>query len=238
MTILRDLPPRDLPPMVPPVLPDVITFYLDHFLDPKVSHPSVNHVLKRGLDIIGACVGLGITALLLFPIALLIYIDDPGPIFYCQMRCGLKGKHFRLWKFRSMVRNADRLQSKIQNQARGHIFKNENDPRITRTGRWLRRTSLDELPQFWNILLGQMSLVGTRPPTPHEVAQYKLRHWARLAVKPGLTGEWQVNGRSKVIDFETVVDLDLRYVRNWSLGYDLWLMLKTIPVVLGMKGAC
>ncbi|HEY9753305.1 MAG TPA: sugar transferase, partial [Coleofasciculaceae cyanobacterium] len=117
------------------------------------------------------------------------------------------------------------------NEASGAIFKNANDPRITRVGKFLRKTSLDELPQFWNVLKGEMSLVGTRPPTPDEVLQYDIPHWQRLDIKPGMTGEWQVNGRSSISNFEEVVQLDLRYQENWSLFYDLHLILKTIVII-------
>ncbi|NES96479.1 MAG: sugar transferase, partial [Desertifilum sp. SIO1I2] len=118
------------------------------------------------------------------------------------------------------------------------IFKNESDPRITRVGRFLRKTSLDELPQFWNVLKGEMSLVGTRPPTHDEVVRYSPHHWRRLDVKPGLTGEWQVNGRSSVKDFEDIVKLDLRYQTKWHPFYDLQLIFKTVHVVLAKTGAC
>ncbi|GAB4232250.1 MAG: hypothetical protein Kow00121_60410 [Elainellaceae cyanobacterium] len=201
-------------------------------------HASVASPLKRCIDITGAIVGLLLTALVLIPIAVAIYIDNPGPIFFGQTRCGLRGQTFRIWKFRSMVVNADRLKHTVANQANGHIFKNDRDPRVTRVGRFLRRTSLDELPQFWNVLRGEMSLVGTRPPTPDEVKGYNSRHWKRLEVKPGITGEWQVNGRSSVTNFEKIVSLDLRYMRRWSIAYDLHLILKTIGVVLNRKGAC
>lgn len=158
-----------------------------------------------------------------------------------RMKCdryGLYGKPFKIWKFRSMVSNADCLKSLVTNQAQGLIFKNENDPRSTRVGRFLRRTSLDEFPQFWNILLGEMSLVGTRPPTEDEVIRYSDRHWQRLNVKPGLTGEWQVNGRSAVKDFEAVVALDLRYQKRWSPWYDWIIIGKTLYIVLARMGAC
>lgn len=201
------------------------------------AHPAVHSRLKRGLDILGAIVGLLLTACLFLPIAVALWLDDPGPILYSQMRCGWRGQPFRIWKFRSMVVNADQLKHKVPNQASGHIFKNDRDPRITRVGRFLRRTSLDELPQFWNVLGGEMSLVGTRPPTLDEVQQYSNRHWQRLEVKPGITGEWQVNGRSSVTDFEAIVALDLRYQQRWSIGYDLKLILKTIELVLQRKGA-
>jgi exopolysaccharide biosynthesis polyprenyl glycosylphosphotransferase len=195
------------------------------------THPSVRSVVKRAIDIVGSIVGLIITAILFIPIIIAIKLDSPGPIFFAQTRCGWMGKNFRIWKFRSMCTNAEFLKSKIQNQASGAFFKNENDPRITKVGRFLRRTSLDELPQFWNVLTGEMSLVGTRPPTPDEVESYEVPEWQRLDVKPGMTGEWQVYGRSQVRNFEDVIKLDLRYQKNWSLKYDLQLILKTILIV-------
>lgn len=201
------------------------------------THPSLKSIAKRLLDFWGALIGLIITGLLLIPIAIAIQIDSPGPIFYSQMRVGFGGKPFRIWKFRSMVNNADQLKHLVDNQAKGHIFKNENDPRITRVGRFLRRTSLDEFPQFWNVLKGEMSLVGTRPPTVDEVMNYEPHHWQRLAVKPGLTGEWQVHGRATVKDFEAIVQMDLAYQRKWSIAYDLYLILRTIAVVFKKEGA-
>lgn len=152
-------------------------------------HPSATSIPKRLIDILGALVGLGATAVVTIPVALAIALDNPGPIFYSQTRCGLNGRTFKIWKFRSMVTGAERLKHLVNNEASGHIFKNENDPRITRVGKFLRRTSLDELPQFWNVLRGEMSLVGTRPPTQDEVKQYSSHHWERLNVKPGITGE-------------------------------------------------
>ncbi len=201
-------------------------------------HPAVTSKAKRLIDIAGALVGLTITAVIAVPLAIAIQIDNPGPILYSQIRCGLRGKPFRIWKFRSMVSNADKLKHLVNNEAKGGIFKNKNDPRVTRVGRFLRKTSLDEFPQFWNVLMGDMSLVGTRPPTVDEVIGYKRHHWERLNVKPGITGEWQANGRSNVIDFEDVVKMDVAYQKNWSLGYDLQLIGKTILVVLKKQGAC
>jgi lipopolysaccharide/colanic/teichoic acid biosynthesis glycosyltransferase len=200
-------------------------------------HPSVTSKAKRTLDILGAVVGLGITAVVAIPVAIASQLDSPGPIFYSQIRYGLNGRSFRIWKFRSMVVGADRLKHLVNNEAKGHIFKNENDPRITRVGRLLRRTSLDELPQFWNVLLGEMSLVGTRPPTSEEVMHYSSHHWERLSVKPGITGEWQANGRSSVKDFEDIVRLDLNYQRKWSIAYDMRLIVKTLKVVLNKSDA-
>lgn len=196
-----------------------------------ITHPSVRSWVKRTIDVVGAIVGLIITGILLVPIAAAITIDNPGPIFFGQTRCGWMGRHFRIWKFRSMCTNAEALKSKIQNQASGAFFKNDNDPRITKVGRILRKTSLDELPQFWNVLKGEMSLVGTRPPTPDEVERYEVPQWQRLDVKPGMTGEWQVNGRSQVRDFEDVIRLDLKYQQNWSLMYDLKLIVKTVTIL-------
>ncbi len=200
-------------------------------------HCSARSKRKRIIDIIGALVGLVVTAILGIGIAIAIQLDNPGPILYSQIRCGVKGKPFRIWKFRSMVVEADQLKHLVDNQAKGHIFKNQDDPRITRVGQFLRRTSLDELPQFWNVLKGDMSLVGTRPPTVEEVMKYEDHHWKRLNIKPGMTGEWQANGRSKVTDFEDIVRMDIAYQQKWSITYDFQLMLKTLRVVAQKDGA-
>ncbi|MBD2354490.1 sugar transferase [Tolypothrix sp. FACHB-123] len=200
-------------------------------------HPSVQSKFKRLLDILGSLVGLLILAILFVPIAIAIKIDSPGPIFFAQERYGLQGRPFRLYKFRSMVSDAEQLKSLVDNEANGLIFKNKNDFRITKIGHFLRSTSLDELPQFWNVLLNDMSLVGTRPPTGDEVIHYTEKHWQRLNVKPGLTGEWQVNGRSQVTNFEQIVDLDLQYQNNWHPLYDLSLIIKTIYVIFARVGA-
>ncbi|OLT61316.1 anti-anti-sigma factor [Moorena bouillonii PNG] len=197
------------------------------------THPSTRSWAKRCLDILGGIVGLGITAILFIPIAIAIKLDSPGPIFFSQIRCGWMGKGFRIWKFRSMYTDAEAQKDSVQNQSKdAKIFKNENDPRITRVGRFLRKTSLDELPQFWNVIKGEMSLVGTRPPVPKEVDIYEVPEWQRLNVKPGMTGEWQVHGRSQVRDFADIIKLDLRYQRNWSLMYDLKLIIKTLFILL------
>jgi lipopolysaccharide/colanic/teichoic acid biosynthesis glycosyltransferase len=209
------------------------------YFDGLPVHPSVISIPKRIIDILGAIVGLAITAILIIPIALATQMDNPGFIFYSQIRYGLNGRPFRIWKFRSMVVGADRIKHLVNNEAAcDHIFKNENDPRITRVGRFLRRTSLDELPQFWNVLLGEMSLVGTRPPTFDEVMHYSSHHWLRLNVKPGITGEWQANGRSNIKEFEDIVRMDLEYQRKWSVAYDIILILKTMKVVSSKSGAC
>jgi lipopolysaccharide/colanic/teichoic acid biosynthesis glycosyltransferase len=208
-----------------------------HLPEKQFSHSSVNSILKRFIDILGAFVGLTLTAILFIPVAIAIYIDDPGPIFYSQVRCGHRGRTFRIWKFRSMVTNADALKHLVGNEAQGLVFKNKNDPRITRVGALLRKTSLDEFPQFWNVLTGDMSLVGTRPPTIDEVMGYAPHHWLRLEVKPGITGEWQVRGRSSINNFEDIVKLDLEYQANWSVLYDIRLLIETIVTVLKRNGA-
>lgn len=198
---------------------------------PPATHRSVRSWVKRTIDVVGAIVGLGITAIVFVPIAVAIKLDSPGPILFAQIRCGWMGRRFRIWKFRSMCVNAEALKSTVQNQVTGALFKNDNDPRVTKVGRFLRRSSLDELPQFWNVLKGEMSLVGTRPPTPDEVERYEVPEWQRLDVKPGMTGEWQVSGRSQLRSFEDVIRLDLKYQKNWSLMYDIKLIFKTIAVV-------
>lgn len=204
----------------------------------QTEHPSVTSSAKRLIDIIGAIVGLVITAFVCIPVAIATLFSDRGPLFYSQMRCGLHGTTFRIWKFRSMVVNADKLKHLVKNEAQGHIFKCTHDPRITPIGKILRRTSLDELPQFWNVLKGEMSLVGTRPPTLDEVMHYQPHHWQRLQVKPGMTGQWQANGRSSIKDFEKIVSMDVEYQRKWSPMYDLRLIFKTIWVVVTKTGAC
>lgn len=197
-----------------------------------MTHPSVKSKLKRSLDLLGALVGLGITTVLFIPIAIAIKLDSPGPILFGQIRCGWMHRPFRMWKFRSMYIDAEAHKAEVENQIEGDkLFKNENDPRITKVGHFLRRTSLDELPQFWNVLKGEMSLVGTRPPTPDEVDRYEVAEWQRLDVKPGMTGEWQVSGRSTIKKFEDVVHLDQKYQKNWSLIYDIKLIFKTIRVI-------
>ncbi len=198
---------------------------------PAAMHPSVRSKTKRLMDIVGGLIGLAVVGILFIPVAIAIKLDSPGPVLFSQTRCGWMGKRFKIWKFRSMVTNAEALKATIDNQAQGAFFKNENDPRITRVGRFLRKTSLDEFPQFWNVVKGDMSLIGTRPPTPDEVERYEVPNWQRLDVRPGLSGEWQVNGRSKIRDFEDVIKLDLRYQENWSLVYDLKLIFKTIIVI-------
>ncbi|MGB7440961.1 MAG: sugar transferase [Coleofasciculaceae cyanobacterium] len=197
------------------------------------THPSVRSWVKRLIDLVGATIGLGITAIAFIPIAAAIKFESHGPIFFGQIRQGWMGKEFKIWKFRSMYTDAEERKKQLvaENQADGKTFKMKNDPRVTKVGRFLRKTSLDELPQFWNVLKGEMSLVGTRPPTPNEVDIYEVPEWQRLDVKPGMTGEWQVSGRSTISKFEDIIALDLRYQRNWSLTHDIKLIIKTILVV-------
>ena len=195
--------------------------------------------LKRCLDVAGALAGLGLTVFLFPFIALAIRLDSPGPLFFRQVRVGENGRLFTCWKFRSMYRDAERQQKELipLNEMNGALFKIRNDPRVTRVGRFLRRMSLDELPQFWNVLRGEMSLVGTRPPTPEEVAGYGYKHRKRICIKPGITGLWQVSGRNDIRDFDEVVRLDIEYIDQWSLWLDVKILMKTFRVLLARSGA-
>lgn len=194
---------------------------------------------KRMLDICGSIVGLIGTGIVFIIFAPIIYIQSPGPIFFKQERVGKNGRTFKIIKFRSMYLDAEERKKELmdQNKMKGLMFKMDNDPRIIPIGKFMRETSLDELPQFWNILKGDMSLVGTRPPTVDEYMQYENHHKRRLAVKPGLTGMWQVSGRSDITDFEEVVALDSEYLDNWNFWLDIKILFKTVRVVLGRKGS-
>ena len=165
--------------------------------------------------------------------------QSPGPVFFSQVRVGKNGRKFKLYKFRSMNVNAEEQKKELleKNEMDGLMFKMEDDPRVFPIGRVMRRYSIDELPQFMNVLRGDMSLVGTRPPTVEEFTQYELHHRARLGIKPGLTGMWQVSGRSNITDFEEVVKLDTKYISNWTLGLDVKILFKTLEVVIMGKGA-
>ena len=230
-------------------------------IDPSVPvHPSVRNPIKRIIDIVGSLIGLSFTAILFVPIALAIMLESKGNVLFGQIRCGLLSKPFKIWKFRSMVKNAEQLKIKVENQVEasstvpiiggddtttsGKFFKNADDPRVTRVGKFLRKTSLDEFPQFWNVLVGDMSLVGTRPPTFDEINSYELEveyhderytEWNRLDVRPGITGVWQVNGRSNVRTFGEVVNYDIEYRKNWSIWYDLKLIVQTFMVLFDKK---
>ena len=193
---------------------------------------------KRALDIVGASFGLLLLSPIMIAIALLVKFTSPGPVIFRQKRMGQGGRPFDFFKFRSMIPDAEHLKKDLRakNELSGPVFKIKNDPRITPIGRILRKTSLDELPQFWNVLRGDMSLVGPRPPTLDEVPQYELWQRRRLDVTPGITCIWQVSGRSK-IGFIEWVRMDIRYARNRTLANDLKLLAKTIPAVLAKDGA-
>ena len=199
--------------------------------------PSAELFVKRWFDIAGAAFGLVVSSPILSIVALLIRWDSPGPIIYAAERTGAKGRTFRCYKFRSMVTNAEHLKEDLrrQNQREGPIFKIVNDPRITRVGRFIRRYSLDELPQLWNVLCGDMSLVGPRPHPVDEVNHYELHHYRRLDVKPGITGLWQISARHSP-SFELNMHLDLTYIENWSLALDLRILLSTVRVLFAPEG--
>jgi len=195
--------------------------------------------VKRAFDVVVSGALIALLSPLVLGIAVAIKLTSPGPVLFKQKRVGLNGRRFTLYKFRSMVRDAEARKADLLhlNEMRGPAFKIANDPRLTPIGRLLRRTSLDELPQLFNVLRGDMSIVGPRPPLPDEVAQYQLWQRRRLSMKPGLTCLWQVNGRSKVADFDRWMRMDLQYIDSWSLKLDMKICLKTIPVVLLGKGA-
>ena len=209
-------------------------------------------LVKRIMDICAGIIGCLLIAIIFIFVAPIIYINSPGPIFYSQERIGRNGKPFKMYKFRSMYLDADERKAELMKENKikdGRMFKMDFDPRIignkilpdgtkkTGIGEFIRKTSLDEFPQFYNVLKGDMSLVGTRPPLESEVNLYKLHHHARLAVKPGITGMWQVSGRSNITDFEEVVKLDKEYINNWSIGLDIKIIFKTILVVLKKEGS-
>lgn len=191
-------------------------------------------IAKRVLDILGGLVGLFITGIATLIVGPLIKLESPGPIFFSQKRVGRNGRIFKIYKFRSMYVDAEERKKELmkQNEMNGLMFKMKDDPRITKIGKFIRKTSIDELPQFWNVLKGDMSLVGTRPPTVDEFEQYDGYHKKRLSMTPGLTGVWQVSGRSDITDFEEIVNMDVDYIDNWSLKRDIEILFKTVQVVL------
>ena len=196
-------------------------------------------VAKRMLDVSGAIIGMIVFAPVMAACALLVKLSSPGPILFSQLRVGLGGETFRMLKLRTMVRDADARAGEMTGNvyADPQLFKVAGDPRITRVGRFLRRSSLDEMPQMWNVLRGEMSLVGPRPPLPREVAKYQVRHYVRFEVAPGITGPWQVSGRNEITSFEAIVALEQAYIAGWTVWRDLVLLLRTIPAVLSMRGA-
>ena len=209
-------------------------------------------LIKRVMDIAGGLVGCLLTGIIFIFVAPAIYISSPGPIFFAQERVGKNGKKFKMYKFRSMYMDAEARKAELMKENKlgdGKMFKMDFDPRVignrilpdgtkkTGIGDFIRRTSLDEFPQFFNVLKGDMSIVGTRPPLVSETELYELHHYARLSIKPGITGLWQVSGRSDITDFEEVVRLDREYIDNWNVGMDIKILLKTIAVVLKKDGS-
>ena len=194
---------------------------------------------KRAMDIFGGMFGLAFTVLITIFLAPAIKLNSKGPVFFSQVRVGRNGRRFRIYKFRSMYQDAEQRKAELEakNEVQGLMFKIEDDPRITAVGKFIRKTSLDEFPQFWNVLRGDMSLVGTRPPTESEFEQYSNYYRRRLSMTPGLTGLWQVSGRSDITEFDEVVKLDLEYIDNWSIGLDLRLLFKTVAVVFTGRGS-
>lgn len=209
----------------------------DEIIQPKEG--PIYLFFKRAMDIIGSLCGIILLSPLLIIVALAIKIEDPrGSIFFSQQRCGKDNKLFPMYKFRSMVSNAEELLEELMehNEMDGPVFKIKEDPRITRVGKFIRKTSIDELPQLFNILIGHMSIVGPRPAIPHEVAEYSHYHKQRLLVKPGLTCIWQVSGRNS-IGFEEWMDMDLEYIEKRNLWMDIKLIFKTVGVLFGDENA-
>lgn len=194
--------------------------------------------VKRCIDIFGSLVGLVFMVIAMIFVAPAIMIESPGPIFFKQKRVGKNGRYFEIYKFRSMYMDAEERKKDLmaQNEMSGLMFKMKDDPRITKVGKFIRKTSIDELPQFINVLKGDMSLVGTRPPTVGEFKQYEGHHKRRLSMKPGITGMWQVYGRKTVSDFEDIVKMDLDYIDNWSIMLDIKILFKTVQSVLTTGG--
>jgi exopolysaccharide biosynthesis polyprenyl glycosylphosphotransferase len=204
----------------------------------RLEMPSL--LLKRSADIVFTSFALVFCLPIIALIGIAIKVDSRGPVFFRQRRVGLGGREFTMWKFRSMHDMSERRRDEVahlNSYADARLFKAQNDPRITRVGRWLRRFSLDELPQLFNVIVGEMSLVGPRPPLPHEVKKYEARHFVRLTVVPGMTGPWQVGGRNLITDFEEVVRLEQAYVERWSFRLDLQILFKTAGVMISGKGA-
>jgi len=232
---------RAVPDLPPGPWPDALMDYIGEVPIVTLHRepvPTVALSLKRVVDFCGAMLGLAITAPVIAIVAAFIRLESPGPIFYSAERTGIKGRRFRCYKFRSMVADADHLKDDLRsrNQREGPIFKIIDDPRITRVGRFIRRYSLDELPQLWNVLCGDMSLVGPRPHPVDEVNHYELHHYRRLDVKPGITGLWQITARHSP-SFDLNMHLDLTYIENWSLRLDLQILLSTVRVLFAPEGA-
>ena len=198
------------------------------------------HFVKRIIDIIGASVGIVFSAPLMLASAIAIKLDSAGPVLFKQIRVGQNGRRFKIFKLRTMTANAELHKQELlalNEVGGGFMFKMREDPRITRVGAFLRKTSFDEFPQFFNVLVGDMSLVGTRPPTEDEVERYECKHWRRLRIKPGITGLWQISGRSAINDFDEIVKLDTEYMKTWSILSDIKILFYTLAVVVRRKGA-
>lgn len=221
-----------------PVL-ETETYYPNRKVKAVYKHRISYLVIKRIVDFLGALVGIILCLPVFFILAILIKLEDPrGAVFFYQIRVGKDEKQFKMYKFRSMVANAEELLESLldKNEIEGHMFKLKEDPRVTRIGKLIRKTSMDELPQLWNVLKGEMSLVGPRPPLVREVEEYNEYHKQRLYVVPGCTGLWQISGRNNV-SFEKMVELDLKYIKHRSIMMDLKIILKTCKVLLGSKDA-
>ena len=198
-----------------------------------------DQIAKRCMDIVGGLVGCIISLPIIAIVAIPLKLESPGPLFFKQKRVGRNGRYFYIHKLRSMYVDAEERKKELmaRNEMNGLMFKMEDDPRVTKVGKFIRKTSIDELPQFFDVLRGDMSLVGTRPPTVDEYKQYESHHKRRLSMKPGITGLWQVSGRSNIEDFEEVVKLDVQYIDNWSLWWDIKILFKTVYVVFAGRGA-
>ena len=235
MELVRPLVQTDAAPV--PVGPTRRPVLPEH--DIRRTVQPIQFAIKRAFDIaFTLLVGILISPLLVL-IAVAIKLDSPGPVVFSQIRAGVGGKPFRMYKFRTMFADADRIKHQLQHLNESgdvRLFKIKNDPRVTRVGRWLRKTSLDELPQLLNVLRGEMSLVGPRPFFPSDLEAYEDHHFERLHALPGITGLWQVSGRSDIEDFEQVVQLDRKYIRNWSIWSDFLILVRTLPAAFG-RGA-
>ena len=202
---------------------------------------SSSKVIKRVIDLIGSIIGIVVFSPFMLVTAIAIKVESKGPVLFKQERVGMNGRHFKIFKFRSMCVDAEAKKAELMDQNEmgdGLMFKMKDDPRVTKVGKFIRKTSIDELPQFFNVLFGDMSLVGTRPPTVDEVNQYERMHWRRISIKPGITGMWQVSGRSSIIDFDEIVELDTEYIDEWNVLLDFRIMIKTVLQVIARKGAC
>jgi len=231
------------------IIQDIPDFYGNQFVEHLAEYTVVTAafksatvpelIIKRAIDIAGGLVGVLLTAIIFIFVTPIIKLQSPGPVFFSQVRIGRNGRKFLMYKFRTMYMDAEERKKELiaQNEMQGFMFKMKDDPRIYPFGKFLRKTSLDEFPQFINVLKGDMSLVGTRPPTVDEYQQYELHHKSRLAAKPGLTGLWQVSGRSDITDFEEVVASDTKYIQSWSILLDIKIIFKTVVIVLTHRGS-